>query len=132
MTPRVAHFALAVRWAARFLGLGPLAVIALHVVSGGTLGPLQANALGPIGTFFLLTACFGLLLGWRWEGPGGLIAVGSLAAFYVAGMATTGVLPRGWTFSTVGIAGFLFILARVLTIVITQERGAPGSGTRRK
>jgi len=56
----------------------------------------------------------GLILGWRWEGVGGGVTVGSLMAFYALLWAFDGRPPRGPYFILLSLPGFLFLLLALL------------------
>lgn len=60
--------------------------------------------------FFPIGVMIGLVLAWRWEGIGGLIAVLSLIAFYIWDFARRGSLAGGPYFLLVAAPGFLFLI----------------------
>ena len=60
--------------------------------------------------FFPLGVGLGMIMAWRWEGLGGGITVGSLAAFYLAHRLFSPGFPRGFGFVAMALPGFLFLL----------------------
>jgi hypothetical protein len=100
------HVARAVRWSVRAASLGVLALAASIVVGGG------------------------LVAGWRWEGAGGMLAVGGILLRDAVQFFATGSLPRSWTVSLVALCGFFFILSRALNVSARHESSTvlrPGS-----
>jgi len=100
----------ALRWTARLLALCMAGFILLMAVGEGfNPARLKQSELLLSVPFFITWA--GLLLGWRWEGLGGLLNVGGVAAFYVVHYAVTGFghFPRGWAFPVLGVPGLLFL-----------------------
>jgi hypothetical protein len=61
--------------------------------------------------FFPLGVCFGLGLAWRRELQGGIIAIGSVAAFYLILFLFDGRFPRGPYFFLLASPGLLFLAA---------------------
>jgi len=57
----------------------------------------------------------GLIVAWFREELGGILAVGSLIAFYVWNVAHSGHLPRGPFFFLVAAPGLLFLAAGLLS-----------------
>jgi hypothetical protein len=70
-----------IRWTARTIGIVIVGLIAVSVIGEG--GPnqftasLRENLLG----MALLTMAVGLLVGWKWEGIGGVLILGGFALF---------------------------------------------------
>ena len=116
-----AFLALAVRWAARLTGLVVLVVATLAFFQGSWHNPGHDTALAQLPAFFFLAACAGLILAWLLEGSGGMLAIVSVAAFYITSLAATGRLPAGWLLSLAAISGFLFILATALHAALSHE-----------
>ncbi len=113
--------ALAVRWTARITSLGVIVMATLALAEGNWPNPAADTALAPLGIFFFLSACAGLILAWLLEGSGGMLAVVSVAALYLTSLVATGRLPAGWLLSVAALNGFLFILARALHAVLAQD-----------
>ena len=118
--------ALAVRWAARVTSLGVIVMATLALAEGTWPNPASDTAGAPLALFFFLSACAGLILAWLLEGSGGLLAIFSVAALYLTSLAATGRLPAGWLLSVAALNGFLFILARALHAVLSQEALSDG------
>ncbi len=99
------------RWVARILSLATISLLFLFVIGEGIdLKVIEYREwLGLL--FFPFGLFAGLLISWRNEGFGGIISVGSLAAFYlIYGLFLNGKLWLGWTFILFGFPGFLFLL----------------------
>ena len=60
--------------------------------------------------FFPLGVGLGMIIAWRWEGLGGGITVGSLAAFYLVHRLLSSGFPKGFGFVAMAFPGFLFLL----------------------
>jgi hypothetical protein len=73
--------------------------------------------------FFPVGVCLGLVLAWRWEGLGGGIAVGSMAAFYLVERLTSASFPRGFAFAALAAPGFLFLLSWLWARLTTKHGG---------
>ena len=61
--------------------------------------------------FFPVGILVGMALAWRYELVGGLVTVGSLAAFYIWHLAVSGDLATGPYFLIFAFPGILFLLA---------------------
>lgn len=72
-----------VRWTARAIGIGIVGLIAILAIGEGGPNPfamsLRENLLG----LALLTMTLGLLVGWKWEGAGGILILGGFAWFAI-------------------------------------------------
>ena len=99
------------RWTARILSLFSLGLLLLFIIGEG-FNPL---ALTPrellLSLFFPLGVLLGMAVGWRWEALGGILSLGSFAAFYVVHWLGSGRLPASWAFATFTVPGLLFLLA---------------------
>ncbi|MCA9974361.1 MAG: hypothetical protein KC413_01370 [Anaerolineales bacterium] len=106
------------RYLARGWSLLSLAFVLLFVfgelLNASPARPTAAEWLGLI--LFPGGVCLGLLLAWRYERSGGLLALLSLAAFYIWSYVHSGQWPGGPYFLLVAIPGLFFLLAN------TQER----------
>jgi hypothetical protein len=64
--------------------------------------------------FFPVGISIGMILGWKNEFIGGLIAVASLAFFYVWNFIVAGYFPTGPWFLLLVAPGFLFLIAGII------------------
>ncbi|MGO9200680.1 MAG: hypothetical protein ACLQM8_09090 [Limisphaerales bacterium] len=100
------------RWAARLSALALAGLVLLMAVGEG-FNPFKLKP-SELALSVPFWACWlGLCLGCRWEGLGGLLAVGGVAGFYLVDFAVTGFrqFPRGWAFPALAIPGVLFLLS---------------------
>jgi hypothetical protein len=67
-----------------------------------------------LAAFFPLGLVFGLILGWRQEKLGGLIALGSLAGFYVVSLVFAPGLHKGLAMVVLALPGLLFVLSALV------------------
>jgi hypothetical protein len=115
----------AIRWTARIIGTLFMGVfLALFIpewVQKGTF-PVASDRI-PMTVFFFL-AFIGLIIAWKWEGTGGILALGSIILFTILGL-QTGDKPGGTLTVTVicGIPALLFIFYWWQT----RHRGHPNS-----
>jgi glucose-6-phosphate-specific signal transduction histidine kinase len=116
-SPRVNEptYLFVVRWTARLLSLGSLGFILLFVF-GEAQGWSSVRAQDVVGlVFFPFGLMLGLVLAWRREMSGGIIAVASIALFYlVYGLAINRAIFQGWWFLVLSIPGWVFLLYAVL------------------
>jgi len=116
-SPRVNEptYLFALRWTARLLSIGSLGFMLLFVVGEGqSWSSVRTQDLVGL-VFFPFGLTLGLVLGWRRELSGGIIAVGSIALFYlVYGLAVNSAIFQGWWFLVLSIPGWLFLLYAVL------------------
>ena len=103
-----------VRWTARIWSLASIAMVLAFIVGEWSLPSNPEEWLGFL--FFPFGICLGMIKGWRKEGLGGSITVGSLLAFYVVNLAVTGTLPKGWAWLVFAAPGFLFLLSWYLSL----------------
>ena len=98
----------ALRWLARFLAAVSVAVLLLFLfgepfgLSNLSLAQLVAFVFFPFGLIV------GLILGWFRELVGGLVAVGSVACFYLVFVIFYQEWP-GWWFLVFALPGFLYV-----------------------
>ncbi len=79
---------------------------------GGGFDPAQLKVREWIlAAFFPLGLVFGLILGWRQEKLGGLIALGSLVGFYVVSLVLAPGLHKGLAVLALAVPGVLFLLS---------------------
>jgi len=107
--------AVAVRWTARVAS-----AVSLLLLAAFAFGPHErghATRQEWVGlAFFPIGVALGLLVAWRYELAGALLAVGSLGAFYVVyGWWIRGALPRGPYFFLFTAPAVLFLIASLLT-----------------
>ena len=118
------------RWTARITGALSVAMLFLFMFgeeSGSWSRITGSQAIGML--FFPLGLMSGLILGWQEEKWGGLVAVVSVAAFYVVyGLILNGSLQLGWWFLVFAGPGFPFLLYGLLYTSDTNKfhiRGHP-------
>ena len=106
---------LVLHWTARVLSLLSIGIILLFFIGEG-FNPTRLTAgEWALMLCFPLSVMVGLLVAWRYEVVGGLIAVGGLLSFYlVHAMLANGYLPRGWAYFVFASPGFLFLLSALL------------------
>jgi hypothetical protein len=102
------------RWIARVWSILSIGMLVLFVFGEGfEAKPSSAELVGLM--FFPLGVIMGMILGWWREMLGGLVAVGSLAAFYLWNFLQSGCLPLGPWFLLVVMPGFLFLISALFT-----------------
>ena len=70
------------RWTARIIGvalLGLVAWVAILAIKEGGLNPLTLSLQDRLAELAIWTMTLGLLIGWKWEGIGGLLVLGGVA-----------------------------------------------------
>ncbi len=110
--------ALVIRWIARVWSLFSIGFVLLILV-GELVSPhaaLPSSLRDIVGMFFFpFGVCVGLVLAWKWEALGGLIALGSLVAFYFTLYIFDGRFPRGPFFALVAAPGALFLIGKIVS-----------------
>ena len=104
------------RWVARTWSVLNILIIFIFAI-GESLRPL-----GPVPTYkewiglalWPVGVAVGLLVSWLREVLGGLVALGSLGAFYIWTLFRSGQLPRGPFFFLIAAPALVFILAGVV------------------
>jgi hypothetical protein len=71
------------RWTARIGGSLILALIVVLAIGEGVPNPLRLPIREQLLSIALLTMIVGLIVGWKWEGVGGLLILGGFAFFAV-------------------------------------------------
>jgi hypothetical protein len=108
-----------IRWTARVWSIASLGFVLLMFVGSALaegFNPAQFALRDVVGLlFFPFGVCLGMILAWRWEGPGGAITVGSLLAFYAALRVMGGRFPRGPWFALVAAPGVFFLVCWLLS-----------------
>lgn len=118
------------RWFARVASLGVLYAVANHFARTGIPDPWEASTPQILAAFFLTVGAAGLVIGWRWEGAGGIVAVSSGVLGLLVSLLGSAEADPGWTPSSVAVCGFLFMLSRALNVAATHETGVrTGSGS---
>ena len=104
----------AARWGARILGALLVGLVLLFLIGEG-LPPLSSLGL-PVSLMFLakLLCLTGFVMLWRWELPGGLLALLGITAFYGLNYAASGRFPGGWVFPLFFVPGILAVTAGLL------------------
>jgi len=99
-----------VRWSARVLSLVSIGILLLFFVGEADFSqPIHLTPQEWIGVlFFPVGVVVGMIVGWRWQGVGAGIALGSLLAFYVLDLVVTGTFPSGPFFLLFTLPGVLF------------------------
>jgi len=89
LTPLSTRPANAIRWTARIIGtlfVGIfLALFISDCLQKGTF-PVDSDRI-PM-TMFLFLTFIGLIIAWKWEGAGGILALGSIIVFSILGLQT--------------------------------------------
>lgn len=102
-----------IRWVARVWGTAIVALVVMfalmHAATPDAPGPNRNEWIGLL--FFPTGVCVGLVMAWRWEAAGGLVAVGSFLAFYAWMFASGGQLPSGPYFAVAAMPGLLYLLS---------------------
>ncbi len=99
------------RWCARLSALATIGVMTALMIGGG-FDPAQLKVREWIlAAFFPLGLVFGLILGWRQEKLGGLIALGSLIGFCIVSLVLAPGLHKGLAVVVLAVPGLLFLLS---------------------
>jgi hypothetical protein len=101
-------------WTARVLSLAVLGFVLLFIIGEGGFNLVTMSARESVMMFFFLMTCMGLIVAWHSEAVGGLLAILSMALFYVANWIFSGHFPRGWAFAAIGLPALLFLLCSLL------------------
>ncbi len=104
------------RWTARVLALATLLLLALFYIGEGVnvsdIAPREYVGL----IFFPIGLVVGYLIAWKNELLGGVVAVGSILAFYlIYGALLNGSIMQGSAFLVFGIPGLLFLVYGLLS-----------------
>ena len=112
------RFVTIIRWIARIWSILSLAFLLLF---------FGASIFSSIGTatfvfkdvlqfvFFPIGLAIGLILAWKWEGLGGIIAIASIIAFHLQMLVVHGKPDFGLFFELLTAPGILFILYWILS-----------------
>ena len=115
------------RWIARILSIISIGFVLLFLA--GEVLPPHTEAVFKVRdvvamVFFPIGVCIGLGLAWRRELQGGMIAIGSLAAFYLILFLFDGRFPRGPYFFLLASPGLLFLAVWGVERIELAEHGA--------
>lgn len=99
-------------WIARIWSLLSILLVLAFAIgeSVGSKGPSPSRQEWIGLTLWPIGAGLGLLIAWFRERLGGLVALGSLAAFYLWNLLRSGHLPRGPYFLLLTAPAFLFLI----------------------
>ena len=102
----------AIRWTGRVVGtLFVVMFLALFVLECVQKGRIAVDSGKLPMMIFLLLSFVGLIMAWKWEGAGGILALGSLLVFTILGL-QSGEKPGGTilVLGMYGLPAFLFVL----------------------
>lgn len=71
------------RWTARIIGVAIFILIVALAVGEGVPNPLSMSVQEDLIGLAFLTMTVGLLVGWKWEGLGGLLIIGGFGLFAI-------------------------------------------------
>ena len=108
-----------IRWIARIWGSMVVAFVLLSAIGEG-LGQAKPGEWVALTIFFLI--CVGLIVAWKWEGLGGIIAVGCRIAWHVTMRITSGSFELILPLAIMAVPGFLFLAYWLLTRGLTEPR----------
>lgn len=102
---------LILRWSARITGLLLVGLVLFFVIGyGGAPNVFRQPLATQVEIFAMVVVLAGFLVGWRWEGVGGVMAVGGCVAFLVAELAANGK-PPGGALPLFAVPGILLLLS---------------------
>lgn len=126
MNPReVDGIAVAIRWAARLLGVSLLLLVLAFLIGEGGPNPAEFSPLQAFQSGSLLLALVGLVVLWKWELPGGLLVLGGMLGFYAANYLAVGRFPSGWAFPSFYVPGVLAVISWTLARRDRPSRDGP-------
>jgi len=112
-----------VRWAARALGTFIAGMLLLFMI-GEHYNPFVMQLREALHTLFMpVGVVVGLLLAWRWERLGGVVATVGRVGWYIFETVVSGRLLTAWYFALIALTGLLFLLAALLR----QRAAAPAT-----
>lgn len=103
-------FVTPIRWFARIASLGTLAVLLAFLFGEGA--PSSRDLL--LMAFFPFGLAVGLALAWWRDLAGGLLALMSMAGFYVLYLGMHGSVPKGPYFGILALPAVLFVIGGLL------------------
>jgi hypothetical protein len=101
------------RWIARLLTVFIVGVVLLIFIGQG-FNPFKLTAVEAVQMVFFWTTCIGMVVAWRWEVLGGILATAGILLFYVTEFAVTGAFPKLLMVRLFLLPGFLFLLSGYL------------------
>ena len=108
-----------IRWIARIWGSMIVAFVLLSAIGEG----LRQAALGEwVALTFFFLICAGLIVAWKWEGLGGMIAIGCQIAWHVTMRITSGSFELILPLAIMAVPGLLFLTYWLLTRGLTELR----------
>jgi hypothetical protein len=108
--------ATALRWTARIIGTLFVVVFVAFFVTDAVQKETRAIESDVLpATFSLFLAFMGLIIAWKWEGVGGLVALGGLILYCILGLRTD-VKPA----ATIFVAG-IYALPAILFLVYWRQ-----------
>ncbi len=102
------------RWTARILSLASLGLILMFAFGGEEAGGMPTLREWGALTFFPIGVQVGMLLAWKKEIAGGLIALAALGGFYAYYMFMAGSLPGGPYFALFSLPAVLFLVSGIM------------------
>jgi hypothetical protein len=112
---------LGLKWSARLTGLLLVGLVLVFVVGEGVPNPVRQPPSVQIEFLGMALMLVGFLLGWRWEGLGGILAICGFAAFFAAEMIVNGK-PPGKAIPLFVVPGILFLLSWLGTMLQISRR----------
>jgi hypothetical protein len=107
-SPRTAKV---LRWTSRLTSLASLGILTLFLIAEQFDPSALAARDWLLAVFFPFGVALGLILGWRREFLGGIVALIGLVGFYLVHLAVSGQFPRGWAFAVLAGPAFLLLLS---------------------
>ena len=115
MTKGLGYVSNIIRWIARILSIVSMGILLLFFIGEG-FNPVQLSARDWIlFIFFPLGITIGIILAWRWEMLGGIIAFVSLLSFYASHFIMSNKFPAGPYFLIFALPGISFMLCGILS-----------------
>jgi hypothetical protein len=102
------------RWTARLLSALLVGLVVLIYVGEGGFNPLKLSAVEAVQKVFFFTAVAGMVIAWRWEVIGGILATAGILLFFGTEFAVTGGFPKGWAFRLMLLPGIFFLLSALI------------------
>ncbi len=112
------QFVTIIRWIARIWSILSLTFLLLffgaHIFSSGGEETFAFKDVFQF-VFFPIGLAIGLILAWKWEGLGGIIAIASIIGFHLQMLVVHGKADFGLFFELLAAPGILFILYWILS-----------------
>ena len=110
-----------INWVARIAGLVSIAVVLLFYYTQRDSFSTVTTSDTILFLFFPIGLIVGLFYGLNKKLAGGLIAIGSLAGFYLAHLIISGSFPSGWAFILFALPGLIYLIAWALELQKTKN-----------